>query len=152
MNLPGEESGKKVNRYKGLEGLLSTKRNENGKDASGGGSLLEKGRGFDLKGAIKAAEKAVVAAPQLVHQEGQDQGEGERGGRTGEKHERASSSTSLQGSKRLKRIHSLPMDWSLKKVRSGFARSSVLAERRTDQPNSFCRECTSSPARHSSAL
>mmetsp|Transcript_12186 Transcript_12186/g.33801 ORF Transcript_12186/g.33801 Transcript_12186/m.33801 type:complete len:496 (+) Transcript_12186:305-1792(+) len=115
MNLPGEESGKKVNRYKGLEGLLSTKRNENGKDASGGGSLLEKGRGFDLKGAIKAAEKAVVAAPQLVHQEGQDQGEGERGGRTGEKHERASSSTSLQGSKRLKRIHSLPMDWSLKK-------------------------------------
>ena len=85
-------------------------------DGGGGGGGGGRGAGLDLRGAIKAAKNTVVQVQKRSGEAGEDGscvavGDEGRGGRG-----KLATSSSAQGSKKQKKVHSLPMDWDLKKV------------------------------------
>ena len=85
-------------------------------DGGGGGGGGGRGAGLDLRGAIKAAKNTVVQVQKRSGEAGGDGscaavGDEGRGGRGN-----LATSSSAPGSKKQKKVHSLPMDWDLKKV------------------------------------
>ena len=96
-----------------------------GDGGGGGGGGGGRGAGLDLRGAIKAAKNTVVQVQKRSGEAGGDGscaavGDEGRGGRGN-----LATSSSAPGSKKQKKVHSLPMDWDLKKV--GCSRWLLLA-------------------------